>query len=51
MNIINRKTREGNATKILATQAVIYDWYDNKMGSYVTILDSRNVSIDENLEF
>jgi glyceraldehyde 3-phosphate dehydrogenase len=34
---------------IPVTQAVIYGWYDNEMGSYVNILGDRTVSIAENL--
>ena len=31
------------------TQAVIYGWYDNEMGSYVNMLGDRTVSIMENI--
>lgn len=31
------------------TQAVIYGWYDNEMGSYVNMLGDRTVSIAEHL--
>jgi glyceraldehyde 3-phosphate dehydrogenase len=31
------------------TQAVIYGWYDNEMGSYVNMLGDRTVSIAENM--
>ena len=31
------------------TQAVIYGWYDNEMGSYVNMLGDRLVSIAENM--
>jgi glyceraldehyde 3-phosphate dehydrogenase len=31
------------------TQAVIYGWYDNEMGSYVNILGDRTVSVAEDL--
>ena len=34
---------------IQVTQAVIYAWYDNEMGSYVNILGDRTVSIAENM--
>jgi glyceraldehyde 3-phosphate dehydrogenase len=34
---------------IPVTQAVIYGWYDNEMGSYVNMLGDRTVSIAENL--
>jgi len=33
--------------RIPVTQAVIYGWYDNEMGSYVNILGDRTVSIAE----
>jgi len=33
--------------KIPLTQAVIYGWYDNEMGSYVNILGDRTVTIAE----
>lgn len=33
--------------KIPVTQAVIYGWYDNEMGSYVNILGDRTVSVAE----
>jgi glyceraldehyde 3-phosphate dehydrogenase len=35
--------------KVPVTQAVIYGWYDNEMGSYVNILGDRTVSVAENL--
>ena len=35
--------------KIPMTQAVIYGWYDNEMGSYVNILGDRVVTVAENL--
>ena len=35
--------------RVPVTQAVIYGWYDNEMGSYVNILGDRTVSIAENL--
>jgi glyceraldehyde 3-phosphate dehydrogenase len=31
------------------TQAVIYGWYDNEMGSYVNMLGDRTVSIAEDM--
>ena len=34
---------------IPVTQAVIYGWYDNEMGSYVNILGDRTVSVAENM--
>jgi glyceraldehyde 3-phosphate dehydrogenase len=38
-----------SVVSISITQAVIYGWYDNEMGSYVNILGDRTVSIAENL--
>jgi glyceraldehyde 3-phosphate dehydrogenase len=35
--------------RIPVTQAVIYGWYDNEMGSYVNMLGDRTVSIAEHL--
>jgi glyceraldehyde 3-phosphate dehydrogenase len=35
--------------KISITQAVIYGWYDNELGSYANILGDRTVSIAENM--
>ena len=35
--------------RIPVTQAVIYGWYDNEMGSYVNILGDRTVTIAEHL--
>jgi glyceraldehyde 3-phosphate dehydrogenase len=35
--------------RISVTQAVIYGWYDNELGSYVNILGDRTVSIAENM--
>jgi glyceraldehyde 3-phosphate dehydrogenase len=31
------------------TQAVIYGWYDNEMGSYVNMLGDRTVSVAETM--
>ena len=31
------------------TQAVIYGWYDNEMGSYVNMLGDRTVTIAEQI--
>jgi glyceraldehyde 3-phosphate dehydrogenase len=31
------------------TQAVIYGWYDNEMGSYVNMLGDRTMTIAENM--
>jgi glyceraldehyde 3-phosphate dehydrogenase len=35
---------------IQVTQAVIYGWYDNEMGSYVNMMGDRTVSIADSLE-
>jgi glyceraldehyde 3-phosphate dehydrogenase len=35
--------------RVPVTQAVIYGWYDNEMGSYVNVLGDRTVSIAENM--
>jgi glyceraldehyde 3-phosphate dehydrogenase len=37
----------GTVVRIPVTQAVIYGWYDNEMGSYVNMLGDRTVSIAE----
>ncbi len=49
---IDAKTREmikETIVRIPITQAVIYGWYDNEMGSYVNMLGDRTVSIAENM--
>ena len=35
--------------RVPVTQAVIYGWYDNEMGSYVNILGDRTVTIAESM--
>jgi glyceraldehyde 3-phosphate dehydrogenase len=35
--------------RVPVTQAVIYGWYDNEMGSYVNMLGDRTVSIADNM--
>jgi glyceraldehyde 3-phosphate dehydrogenase len=40
---------EQTLVKISITQAVIYGWYDNELGSYVNMLGDRTVSIAENM--
>ncbi len=35
--------------KVAITQAVIYGWYDNEMGSYVNMLGDRTVSVAEGM--
>jgi glyceraldehyde 3-phosphate dehydrogenase len=36
--------------KIAITQAVIYGWYDNELGSYVNMLGDRTVSVYESIK-
>ena len=38
-----------SVVRISVTQAVIYGWYDNELGSYVNILGDRIVSIADNM--
>jgi glyceraldehyde 3-phosphate dehydrogenase len=40
---------KSSVIRIPITQAVIYGWYDNEMGSYVNIMGDRTVSIAENM--
>ncbi len=35
--------------RVPVTQAVIYGWYDNEMGSYVNILADRTISVADHL--
>ena len=43
-------TNHQNMTiRVPVTQAVIYGWYDNEMGSYVNMLGDRTVTIAENM--
>ena len=35
--------------RIAITQAVIYGWYDNEMGSYVNMLGDRTVTVAEEM--
>ena len=42
-------TLKESVIRVPVTQAVIYGWYDNEMGSYVNILGDRTVSIAENM--
>jgi glyceraldehyde 3-phosphate dehydrogenase len=39
----------GGLVRVPVTQAVIYGWYDNEMGSYVSMLGDRTASIAEHL--
>jgi glyceraldehyde 3-phosphate dehydrogenase len=41
------QTGLGNSVRIAITQAVIYGWYDNELGSYVNLLGDSTVSIAE----
>jgi glyceraldehyde 3-phosphate dehydrogenase len=38
-----------SVVRLPVTQAVIYGWYDNEMGSYVNMLGDRTVSIAETM--
>ncbi len=40
---------EDTVVRAPVTQAVIYGWYDNEMGSYVNMLGDRTVSIAEHM--
>jgi glyceraldehyde 3-phosphate dehydrogenase len=39
--------QEGKVIEVPITQAVIYGWYDNELGSYTNMLGDRTVSIAE----
>jgi glyceraldehyde 3-phosphate dehydrogenase len=43
------KSLSDTVVRAPVTQAVIYGWYDNEMGSYVNMLGDRTVTIAENL--
>lgn len=43
------ETDDQTVVRISVTQAVIYGWYDNELGSYVNILGDRTVSIAEHM--
>ncbi len=43
------KSMESTIIRPQVTQAVIYGWYDNEMGSYVNILGDRIVSVAEHM--
>ncbi len=38
-------TQQGHVLELPVTQAVIYGWYDNELGSYTNMLGDRTVSI------
>jgi glyceraldehyde 3-phosphate dehydrogenase len=44
-----RDQLEDTVIRTPVTQAVIYGWYDNEMGSYVNMLGDRTVTIAENI--
>ena len=49
---LNKKTfsdPRNTVVRIPVTQAVIYGWYDNEMGSYVNMLGDRTVSVAETM--
>ena len=37
--------QQGHVLELPVTQAVIYGWYDNELGSYTNMLGDRTVSI------
>jgi len=39
----------GGDLRIAITQAVVYGWYDNELGSYVNMLGDRTVSISDSM--
>lgn len=43
------KENEDLTARVSITQAVIYGWYDNELGSYGNILGDRTISIAENM--
>ncbi len=47
-NVISQ-LKKGSVIRIPVTQAVIYGWYDNEMGSYVNLLGDRTVTIAETM--
>ena len=47
LNIDSLSNPGESVIRIPVTQAVIYGWYDNEMGSYVNMLGDRTVSIAE----
>jgi len=45
----NPSDPQNSIVRLPVTQAVIYGWYDNEMGSYVNMLGDRTVSIAESM--
>lgn len=43
------KSMESTVVRPQVTQAVIYGWYDNEMGSYVNLLGDRTVAVAETM--
>jgi len=54
LGIVDRKRVEGSGLQkfieVPVTQAVIYGWYDNELGSYTNMLGDRTVSIARLME-
>lgn len=53
MGIVGPEAASGSRQKFIevpVTQAVIYGWYDNELGSYTNMLGDRTVSIAELME-
>jgi glyceraldehyde 3-phosphate dehydrogenase len=44
-----REMLADTVVRIPITQAVIYGWYDNEMGSYVNMLGDRTVTVAESM--
>ena len=42
-------TFQDQMIRVPVTQAVIYGWYDNEMGSYVNMLADRTISVAEDM--
>jgi len=45
----NLSAPQNSIIRLPVTQAVIYGWYDNEMGSYVNMLGDRTVTIAESM--
>jgi len=43
------KSIENEIIRIPITQAIIYGWYDNELGSYVNMLGDRTISVAESM--
>jgi glyceraldehyde 3-phosphate dehydrogenase len=43
-------TQQSKVLELPVTQAVVYGWYDNELGSYTNMLGDRTVSIAEMMQ-